>query len=247
MDSAVFLPILVFAFGALVAAFVAGLSGFAFGMVAAGIWAHVLPPVEVATLVVAYALLVQGYAVWRLRHALRVDRLWPFIAGSALGIPAGIWILNWAAASRLRLIMAGVLIAFSLYNLARPRLPEVKAAGRLADAGIGVVNGVLGGSTGLGGIVPTIWCGLRGWPRDEQRAVFQPTAVATFLMTLLWLGGSGTVSNEALRLFAAGLPALAAGTALGWLLYGRLDERAFRRVILALLLVSGLALLVASI
>jgi len=140
-----------------------------------------------------------------------------------------------------------VLVAFGLCSLVRPRLPEVKATGWLADAGIGVVNGLLGGSTGLGGIAPTIWCGLRGWPRDEQRAVFQPTAVATFLMTFLWLGGSGTVSPEAVRLFAAGLPALAAGTALGWVLYGRLDEGAFRRVILALLLVSGLALLLASI
>ena len=39
-----------------------------------------------------------------------------------------------------------------------------------------------------------------------------------------------------------GLPALLAGSWLGLRLYGKLDEAAFRKVVLALLLMSGLAL-----
>ena len=39
--------------------------------------------------------------------------------------------------------------------------------------------------TGLAGIVTVIWTGIRGWSRDEQRAVFQPTAVASFLMIIV--------------------------------------------------------------
>ena len=42
---------------------------------------------------------------------------------------------------------------------------------------------------------------------------------------------------------AAGL-ALVAGTLLGWSLYGKLDEAAFRKVVLVLLLVSGVAIVV---
>jgi len=38
--------------------------------------------------------------------------------------------------------------------------------------------GILGGLTGLAGIVTTVWCGMRGWGKDEQRAVFQPVGVA---------------------------------------------------------------------
>jgi uncharacterized membrane protein YfcA len=72
--------------------------------------------------------------------------------------------------------------------------------------------------------------------------VFQPTAVATFLMTVMWLGGAGAVTADIGRLFGWGLPALLAGTWLGWKLYGRLDEAAFRRVVLWLLLISGIAL-----
>jgi uncharacterized membrane protein YfcA len=43
-------------------------------------------------------------------------------------------------------------------------------------------------------------------------------------------------------LFTIGLPALFAGTWLGWKLYSRLDETTFRKVVHYVLLVSGLAL-----
>ena len=118
----------------------------------------------------------------------------------------------------------------------------MKQAGAALDSGVGVLNGILGGSTGLAGILPMIWCGLRGWPKDEQRAVFQPTAVATFLMIIIWLGGAGAVTADVLRLFVIGLPALIAGTWLGWKLYGKLDEATFRKIVLGLLLVSGVTL-----
>jgi hypothetical protein len=237
MDSA---SLFVFLIGTFAAAFVTGLAGFAFGMVAAAIWLHALPPVETATLIVAYALLVQGYAVWKLRHALRADRLWSLVLGSALGIPAGGALLAIASPSQLRFGVGGLLILFSLYNLWRPRLPVIPQAGVLADGAVGLLNGILGASTGLGGILPTIWCGLRGWPRDEQRAVFQPAAVATFLMVILWLGGTGTITSQSIKLFVIDLPALVLGTALGWALYGKINDTAFRRIILVLLLISGL-------
>jgi hypothetical protein len=38
----------------------------------------------------------------------------------------------------------------------------MKGAGRGAESAVGFLNGVLGGATGLAGILPTIWTGLRG-------------------------------------------------------------------------------------
>lgn len=242
MDGVGTLTLLVFLAGAFVGAFVAGLAGFALGLVAAAIWLHVLPPAETVTLVVAYALLVQGYAVWRLRRSVVVARVVPFVIGSAVGIPGGIFVLRWLSPAHLRVGVGALLVAFSLYSLARPRLPHFTSAGPGADGAVGVLNGALAGATGLGGILPTIWSSMRGWSRDEQRAVFQPTAVATFIMTLAWLGGLGVATHRAASLFVAGLPALAMGTWLGWKLYGRLDEASFRKVVLVLLLASGLVL-----
>ena len=186
MESASPFDLVVFLVGTFVAAFVTGLAGFAFGMVAAAIWLHALAPAETATLIVAYALLVQGYAVWKLRRSIDFAHLAPFVIGSAVGIPVGIMALRWVLPTHLRMGIGALLILFSGYNLVRPKMPALKTAGQIGDGGIGILNGVLGGATGLAGILPMIWSGMRGWTRDEQRAVFQPTAVATFLMTVLW-------------------------------------------------------------
>ena len=240
------LDIAIFLFGTIAAAFVTGLSGFAFGMVAAAIWFYTLPPPQASALIAAYGLLVQGYAVWKLRHLLHPHRLMPFILGSALGIPVGVAAVRWASPIYLRIGVGLLLVLFSLYNLARPKLPEMKQAGRGADVAVGVLNGVIGGATGLAGIITVIWTSMRGWSRDEQRAVFQPTGVASFLMIIVALGGVGIITVDTIRLFLLGLPALAVGTWLGWMLYGKLDENAFRRVVLVLLLLSGAALMASA-
>jgi uncharacterized membrane protein YfcA len=235
------LNLTIFIAATFLAAFVTGLSGFAFGLVAAGIWLHVITPVQTAALIIAFGLLAQGGSVWKLRHALNWRRLWPFLLGGALGVPVGVGILEWVNPRYLREGVGAVLILYSLYSLVRPnlKLPATKPA---IDAGVGFLNGILGGATGFAGIIVAVWSGLLAWPKDQQRAVFQPVAVAVFLMSAGWLGAKGAVSFDVAWLFIIGLPALVCGLWLGLRLYGRLDEQAFRKAILVLLLFSGVVL-----
>jgi uncharacterized protein len=223
---------------------VAGLSGFAFGLVAASIWLYILTPLQTATLIIAFGLIVQGFGVWRLRHALDWRKLAPFVLGAAFGVPVGVFILTWADPAHVRMGIGAFLVLYSLYALFRPAIAPVKGGGAAADAAIGFLNGVLGSITGLAGILVTIWCGLRGWPKDAQRTVFQPVAVAIFLMSALWIGAKGAITLDIVKLFLIGFPALFAGTWLGLKLFGRLDEAMFRKVVLTLLLASGVMLIV---
>ena len=225
------------------AAFVTGLAGFAFAIVAAAVWLHFLPPAQCTALIAAFGLIVQGWSVWKLRQSIKPARLAPFVIGGVIGVPIGGEILRWESPTSLRFAIGVVLVAFSLYSLIRPKLPSASGAGRVTDGMIGMINGALGGATGFAGIILTIWSTLRGWTPPEQRAVFQPVGVSVFLMTALFLGGTGTVSRDTIWLFLIGLPALAAGTWAGLKLFGRLDEVGFRRVVLGLLLVSGVSLL----
>jgi len=225
-------------------ALVAGLSGFAFGLVAASIWLYILTPLQTATLIIAFGLIVQGTSVWKLRGALDWKKLWPFVLGAALGVPVGASILTWADPAQVRIGVGVFLVFYSLYALFRPAIKPVTAGGAAADASVGFLNGVLGGITGLAGILVTIWCGLRGWPKDVQRTVFQPVAVTIFLMSALWIGAKGAITPHTVKLFLIGLPALLAGTWLGLKLFGRLDEASFRKVVLVLLLASGLVLII---
>jgi uncharacterized membrane protein YfcA len=71
-------------------------------MLAASIRLIALPPAQTTTLIVAYALLVQGYATWRLRDAIDYKRLLPFVLGSAIWIPVGVAILKYVRPGYIR-------------------------------------------------------------------------------------------------------------------------------------------------
>src|SRR3954452_18125775 len=193
------------------AAVVTGVAGFAFGLVAAAVWLHILTPVQTATLIIAFGLIVQGVAVWKLRRALQWRRLWPFLLGGLVGVPLGVALLGWANPDYMRASIGALLIVYSVYALARPAKRALVTGGAPVDAGIGFLNGMLGGATGLAGIVVTIWCGLCGWPKGQQRTVFQPVGVAVFAMSAALLGARGAIDADTLRLFAIGLPILLAG------------------------------------
>jgi uncharacterized membrane protein YfcA len=120
-------------------------------------------------------------------------------------------------------------------------LPCIKAGGRAADAAVGFVSGILGGIGGYSGVLPTIWTQLRGWPKDVARGVYQPFILVMQIATLLVVGFV-TFDTFSLVLIGAALPALLAGAWLGWLAFGKLDERAFRQVLAAMIIVSGATL-----
>ena len=234
----------------LAAAFLGGLtsgvSGFAMGLVVSGVWLHIIAPEQNALLIVLCGLVTQGSGIWRVRYSINWRAVMPFIIGGAFGVAVGTALLTIVDQTTLRLTMGGLLVAYSLYSLLRPAVGPVQG-GVAVEAGVGVANGLIGGLTGLGGIVVTIWCQLRGGPKDAQRAIFQPVMLATFAMSAVSLGVAGVYTVETMKLYALALPALIAGVWCGIRLYGKLDDAAFRRVILILLLASGVSLVVPAV
>ena len=227
--------------GAFVGAIASGGAGFAFAITAAAFWLHVLDPVRATLLVVACSALLQFGTIWPLRHYIERRRVWPFIAGGLIGIPIGVRLLAHTDPALLKMALGWFLAAFGTYVLAAPRLPVVTAGGRAADAVVGFAGGILGGLGGYSGVLPTIWTQLRGWPKDVARGVYQPFIIVAQLVTLV-LVGMVALDRATVLLFLTTLPPMAAGAALGWNLYGRLDDRRFRQMLAVLLVVSGLTL-----
>ena len=222
--------------------FTSGLTGFAAGLVVSGIWLQILTPLQTAVLIAAYGIVNQAYGVWKVRHALQWRRILPFVIGGAIGVPLGAYLVTYLNPAHLRIGVGILLIAYSTYNLARPTLTPIQSNPAL-DGGIGVLNGLLGGLTGLGGVISTIWVQLGGGAKDAQRAVFQPVLFFTMTMATLTFAAAGHLFNmDIVKLFVMGLPALLLGLWLGVRLYGRLDDAAFRKAILVLLLISGVSL-----
>ena len=181
--------------------------------------------------------------IWRLRRELRFDRLTPFLLPGVCGVPLGIWLLQSIPPEPFRQVVGWLLVVYAGLGLCFTRLAMGEVGGRAADGAIGLAGGVLGGFAGLSGVLPTLWTGLRGWPKERQRGVYQPFIWLMHALTLASLGLAGLITTATGGRLLWCLPAIAAGSWLGLRVYQRLDERRFRHAVLALLLASGVMLL----
>ncbi len=233
--------------GALAAGFTTGLAGFGTGLAALGFWLHVIEPVVAAPLVAACSVVGQVQSLVTLKPTISLARALPFIIPGLIGVPLGALALLVIDPAPIK-IGIGVLLIFVcsalLFLVGRI---TVAIGGRGADGSVGFIGGILGGLAGLSGILPTLWCTLRGWPKDDQRAVYQPYNLAILAFAMIAMGIAGLLDRTFWLLFATAAPATIAGVWLGVRAYRHVDERMFRYIVLTLLLISGAVLIAMNI
>ncbi len=241
------MTLLIVLLGAAAAGFAQGVSGFAFSLVALSIWAWAVEPQLAAPMSVFGALVGQLVAlpwVWR---GFDLRKLLPLVIGGLAGVPLGAFLLQWLDPTLFRFALGVFLLVYCPVMLMLPSDYSWPHGGRIADGASGFAGGVLGGLAGISGPVPTLWTTLRGWDKNTQRGVLQAFNIAMHVATLTVYALSGSLTREVLVMFAWIAPALAIPAVLGVLLFRRLAARTFRRLILMLLLVSGLTLVWGSV
>lgn len=238
---------LVVTLGAVIAGFVQGLSGFAFGLVAMSFWAWVLDPRLAATLAVFGALVGQILAAITVRRGFDLRRLLPFVIGGLFGIPLGVALLPRLDMDWFKTILGILLVIWCPAMLLAKNLPKIAAGGRAADAAVGMAGGVLGGICGFTGTLPTLWCTLRGFDKDAQRAIIQNFNLSMLLVTMGTYLVSGIVTRAMLPMFAIVAAAMLVPVLLGAKLYIGISEARFRQIVLGLLTASGVALLASAV
>jgi uncharacterized membrane protein YfcA len=224
-------------------AFVSGMAGFAFSAVAGAILLHVFQPSEAVPLMMACSVGVQASTLLTLRHHMRWRESLFLIAGGLLALPIAVFLLQSADTRSLQMAFGGLITAYAAYSLFRPalsHLPTMEHQGRNMLIGFG--GGLIGGLTAMPGALPTIWCDMHGMPKDQQRGLVQPFIAAMQVSALILLLSRHELPSNILIDLAVSLPPLAAGTMLGVLMFRRINEALFRRIILIMLLVSGLSL-----
>ncbi len=239
------LPCIVLSVAAFAGALVSGLAGFAFSAVAGAILLHFFPPLEAVPLMMACSIASQGANLVVLRKTMQWKGSLVFIAGGLSGIPIAVYLLQNADTHIFRLGFGMFVALYATYALFRPTLANphlIENQGRNALVGFG--GGLVGGLTAMPGALPTIWCDINGVPKYQQRGLVQPFIAAMQLFALGLMLSHNSVSSKVLVDFGICLPALIAGTTAGILLFGRINELAFKRTILSVLLFSGLCLLV---
>ena len=225
------------------AAIVSSVVGFAFSAIAGALILHcVANGVEAVQIMMIASIGIQAYSVAGLARSIRWARCVPFVAGGLIALPLGFALLLNLQPRTYLLAMGAALVVYGLYMLFR-RPALVKSGPRhAADALVGALGGITGPLAAFPGACVTIWCGMRGWDKVEQRAVYQPYILVMQLVgvgTLFWLQPGGTFDPA---LLAYALPGLG-GAILGLRVFHSLTDLQFQRMINLALVASGIALL----
>jgi uncharacterized membrane protein YfcA len=233
--------------GAVTAAFVQGLSGFAFGLTAMSFWVWGIDPRFSAVMVVFGSIVGQIVALFSIRQPFFPKTLFPYLAGGLAGIPLGVFVLPLLNTTLFKLCFGFFLVFWCTAMLLAPRLPPLRNTGILADALIGAAGGFLGGIGGFSGVVPTLWCTLRKLEKDSQRTIVQNFNLSALSVTLIVYAARGMLTRQIFSFMPLVAAVVLFPSILGARIYLSLDQRAFRRIVLILLCLSGLAMIFAAV
>ncbi|WP_412477907.1 sulfite exporter TauE/SafE family protein [Azonexus sp. IMCC34839] len=234
---------LIFAWLAIATAYtVFTLVGFGSALIASAPLAQVMPVAQVIPLL---ALLDCGGS------SLRAGRAWRAVAwsalaklapGMALGQLLGVYVLSRLPLAWMALALGGFVVVLGIRGLlGRMNAPK---EGRLGAWGYALFGGVLGGLFGSGGFMYAAWL-ERQLP---EREVFRATQAVLIALSTTWrialCAGLGLLDAALLWQALAMLPAMLAGIWLGQHIDVKLSRDQLFRILNALLVVSGVSLIV---
>ena len=227
------------ALAALVGAAVQSASGFGFALVLSPALFAVMEPAEAVTVLLALGA-AQNVLVLLERHDARLSLLPPLILPALPGLALGAVILAALSRESLQIGVGVAVIAAGLWQL-RHRAPAARVPATVA----GFLSGVLTTSISISGPPLVLWLEAQ----ELRPAEFRATLAAAFLAlnvagwAVLGIAGDTTVDVSELLVL---LGLVLVGHVLGAFGFRRLDHERFYRLVLALVLVTGAASVVAG-
>ena len=227
-----------------IASLVQGLAGFGIGLVALAFLPFFMSPDTAIVLMTVYTVVFSTAMFVPLRGDFRMGgaSIPLLVVGSVVGTPFGVWVLATLPASVLSRMIGAVLVVVVVLEWLSV-YPE-RLHGRAWALGAGLVAGVIGAAVGTPGPPVVLYMASQGWPPRTIKANLQAFFVVNQVVILAGYWWAGLLTGEVGRvavLFA--VPAVV-GLAAGLALFDRVDPVRFRKIVFALLFVSGLALLV---
>ncbi|MPV51337.1 TSUP family transporter [Pseudactinotalea sp. HY160] len=223
----------------LVSAFVQGSTGMGFAMIAAPV-VSLLDPSLIPVMLLVLMIPLNAHIAWRERSALDWRGVTWVGVGRFAGTFVGLWILVVVDLHQLALLIGWSTVIAAVIALAAP----VFDPNRTAFAVVGLVTGITETSTGVGG--PPLALAYQHRPGPTLRSTVAVCFLVGEILSLVVLGIGGEIDVGTLRLTAALLPFLLAGSFASSLVHHRLDGPLLRHLVLGFAIVSGMAVIVGA-
>lgn len=224
---------------------VKGVVGFAMPMVLISGLSSIVPPDVALAGLILPTLLSNGWQALRqgVRAALAaVRRFWVFLLAGLLFMFASAQLVAIMSQALMLLIIGVPIVVYAAFSLAGRPLRLAQRPGWRVEAGIGGVAGFFGGLSGVWG-PPTVamLTALQTEKTEQMRiqgVIYGLGAVALLMAHV----GSGVLTRETASLsLVLCVPSLL-GLWIGFRIQDRIDQRLFRRLTLAVLVIAGLNL-----
>jgi uncharacterized protein len=225
-----------------VASFVHGLAGFGIGLVSLAFLPLLMSPVDAVVLMTIYAIVMSLGMFVPLRREVKARTLALLGLGTLAGTPLGVWLLAALPASVLTRMIGLALVVIVLLEWFGA-YPE-RLSGRRWALGAGLVAGIAGGAVGTPGPPVVLYTASQGWTPREVKATLQAFFVVNQSVILIGYWWAGLLTRAVWHTTAVLLLPAATGVLAGVALFNRVDQARFRHIVFAVLLASGLVLLI---
>ncbi len=228
----------------ILAGFVQGVVGFAFGMVSMALSTILLDARTASILIAPLALTNISIVLWSVRRAFRWQNTGSMMIGMVMGQPLGLVVLLGGSVDMVRTLIALMLIytgASRLYH--HHNNTELKPLSRWVGFVAGITGGVLGGATNIGGPPVIAYSVRQPWSPEAFKAGLLSTFVVGTLVKVTILLVHGALSEPLLLSAGALIPGVIIGSLLGIRLFNRIDAERFARLVAVLVVLLGVWLL----
>ncbi len=238
-------PIMVLAI-LFVSSLVRAMFGFGNALIAMPLLAMTSLGMQAATPIVALIATIMSFVIivkdWRI---IDLRSTWRLLAATVFGIPVGLLLLKGPYEAAGKVLLALVIIGFSLFCLFRPRLITLKR--EWAAYPFGFVAGILGSAYNSNGPPIVIYGTVRKWPPDHFRANLQGYFFPANLIIIAGHGLGGLWTPTVGWYFILSLPIVLLSIMFGNVLNRRIPHGHFDRFVHIILVLIGALLFVHTI
>jgi len=222
----------------LLAGFTHSFAGFGFSLVSVPLLIIFLSPKIVVPVLIIHSLFINLYLTYSCRKNIETRRVLPLFVFGLIGTIIGAKILLFMAAQSLKIFISITIAVIALAYLLGFNM-KIKNE-KLAYGPVGTLSGILNGSISMSG-PPLIFFFTN---QGVKKHIFRANLLSYFLLlniiTIPVYLIDGLLTEEVLLYSAALLPGLVAGAFTGNKLSHLLPERIFRRIVLIVVMLSGI-------
>lgn len=177
---------------------------------------------------------------WKQIHFLSAGGL---LLATLPGLPLGLLLLNSGHQRIVRAVLGLVIIAFSVWSLAKRSEVKRHSGSRTLMTVCGFCAGVLGGAYGMNGPPLVVYGSLRRWSPQQFRATLQAYFLPASLLAMAGYAATGLWTSSVSRDYLLSGPAMIPAFLLGHFINRRLRGDLFLRFIFVGLALIGAALI----